>query len=457
MKNLRMILFIIIVLGCLLSLTFFMGVRVDKQANATIDFGKSTGKISINYGANEDDNWFGFVDYPETRGFHEDVNSQYIRVWVSSQSYRESTIPLLLDGSYDFTSLDSFINAVLEIGAIPYMIFAHAPGTFDEGHAQPPPANDTWFADYVETVVKHYKETCENNQLAKQCDVNEWYFEIWNEPSTNIWWEGTPPRYAKLFNTVYPRIKALAPDANVGGYTLVFFKSKNNERLRKFLQYSDMDFVSVHHFGNAINGDNDKEKMMEAKELFYDSILDLRAFIERYKPNKAIKIINSEYSSDSRAEYMPYLDEPFTATWYASALTWEIKTQDIFLEMFYAGTSNFPDKGFGMWSINNDDSFRMWPVYYMKKSFVKYNQYGSSIFDTAYNSDEIDILAVQNNQGRFITLINKLDKKNTIALTLQNTQARELMDLNNQERYHVSENIVQITLEPYEVKFLQVT
>ena len=349
MKHKIIALFVIIVLGLLFLI--IINLEFNTETNVTIDFRKSLGKIYMNYGANEDDNWVDFVNSPEIHDFHRDVNSEYIRVWVSSQSYRESTVPLQYDGTYDFTNLDSFINAVLETDAIPFMVFAHAPSTYDEGHAQPPPVTDVWFADYVETVVKHYKDACQNNQLVKPCDVNDWYFEIWNEPSTSIWWEDNPPRFVTMFNTVYPRIKAIAPDAKVGGYSLAFFKTYKNERLKRFLQYAEMDFISVHHFGNAIDGDsNEKEKMMRVKELLYDSILDLRSFIEKYKPNKAIKIVNSEYNSDYRAEYMPHLDEPFTATWYASALIWEIKTQDVSLELFYSGTSNLPDKGFGMWS-----------------------------------------------------------------------------------------------------------
>lgn len=455
MKRIIIGLIVVIVLGLLVLI--LANIEFVTDNNASIDFEKRIGQINIGYGANEDDNWVDFANYPEIHDFHRDVKSKYIRVWVSSQSYRESTIPPPLEGYYDFTNINKFINAVIKADALPFVVFAHAPGTFAEGHGQPPPESDEEFADYVAALVEHFKDVCNDNKYAKPCDVNEWYFEIWNEPFGSNWWDGNPPRYAEMFNTVYPRIKAIAPGAKVGGYSLVFSRASKNERLKKFLQHSEMDFISVHHYGNSLREDvSEEEKMMRVKELLYDYVIVLRSFINKYKPNSDVEIVNSEYNSDHREEYMPYLDEQYTATWYASALIWEIKSQEIGIELFYSGTSNFPDKGFGMWSKDRGGSFGLWPVYYMKKSFVKYNKPGSLILDADYNHHSIDILAVENIQGKFITLVNKLDKDNSIRLELLNIKAKELVDLKSQKKYSVLSNSVQINLEPYEVKFLQV-
>ena len=53
------------------------------------------------------ESWEKSKQYPEIHDFHRDVNSEYIRVWVSSQSYRKSTVPLQEDGTYDFINLDN--------------------------------------------------------------------------------------------------------------------------------------------------------------------------------------------------------------------------------------------------------------------------------------------------------------------------------------------------------------
>ena len=430
--------------------------EVKTQNNATIDLGKSIGEIKISYGSNED-SWLQFTQNTLFHNLHKDVNSKYIRTWIYCVSYMEDSIPY--EGStYDFAALDNYINAILDSNAIPFVVFANGiESCGGESHGNPPPSNDYEYADYVETVIKHFNDNCNNNLYSKQCNIDDWYFEVWNEPYHDKWWEGDPPRFSVMFNIIYSRIKAIT-SAKVGGPTgtYVLGYPSYTQRMKSFLINSKPDFISIHHYGNMLSPPllrhyTEAQKMEDIKLLFHDSILALRQLaIQNNKQN--IEIVNSEYSSDSTAEYMSHLDEQFTATWYASALINQIKSQKIDIELFYSGTSTLSDGGFGMWNFKGE----LFPSYYMKKSFVKYNKKGSSILDTVYDPNSVDILAVENNQGRFITIVNKRDKDNSINLTLLNIESKELVDLNSQEKYLVLSNTVQINLKPYEVKFFQV-
>ena len=127
-------------------------IKKRKYYHALVDLSNPTGKINILYGANEDDNWVDFAEHTSIHKYHTDVQSEYIRVWVSSPKNRLSTIPLQDDGSYDFTNLDKFINGVLQSGATPFMVFAHAPFTFGKGWNENPPLSDQVFAEYVQTI-----------------------------------------------------------------------------------------------------------------------------------------------------------------------------------------------------------------------------------------------------------------------------------------------------------------
>ncbi len=463
MKYKIRILFLALLLALLLASVFFIIAYTGstKSSYAAINFNRNAGEIKIDYGANEDDNWMAFANSSQIGALHRNVNSRYLRVWVSSQWYRESTVPLKAGGAYDFSNLDRFINAVLKIDAIPFVVFAHAPGTYGEGNGEDPPANDAQFADYVEQVVQHYRDACQSSRLAKPCNVNEWYFEIWNEPYTKIWWEGNPPRYVSLFNAVYPRIKDIAPDAKVGGFGAWFLRGTNTDRLKKFLKGSRMDFISIHHYGNILNKHaGEEEKMSDVKFIHYDLILSLRSLISRYKPGQEVEIIEGEYSSDYTSGYMPHLDEKFTAAWYASALIWQIKSQEVSAELFYAGTSLHKDKGFGMWSNELD----LWPVYFMKESFVKYNKKGSSVFETEYPEGLFDVLAVENDGGKFITIVNKQNKNSLINITFTGGNFSNAVDLGYSEKdvqgsifkYAISNGKLEVSLQPYEVKFMQV-
>lgn len=452
----KIIIFIIcaVTLQPLLSSCRTNMIQQKKNYQAVVDLSQYTGKLNILYGANEDDNWMDFADFIDIHGYHTHVNSEYIRVWVSSPENRESTIPLQEDGSYNFTNLDKFINAVLKSGATPFVVFAHAPYTFGKGHGEDPPENDHEFADYVQTIVKYYNDACKNNQLVKPCNVNNWYFEIWNEPCTEIWWESDPPRYVTLYNIIYPKIKSVAPNSKVGGFSGSFLGDRsNNTNLIKFLQNSQMDFISIHHYGNVLYGYSNK-KMKYIKFIYHDTMLELREVIRKFHAD--IEIIEGEYNSDSREEYMPYLDEAFTAAWYASALIWQIKSQNVSLEMFYSGTSNRLNGGFGMWSKGSDGVFKLWPVYFMKKSFVKYNKKGSDLFHTSSSSDFLDMLAVRNFDHVFITVVNKQDIECTAYIKVLEHNYTYLMNTeDNDEKYYIYENTASIPLKPYEVMFCE--
>ncbi len=438
------------------SLIFLVScTEVEILNDVTINLEKNVGEIKINYGSNED-SWWQFTQDTKLHNLHKDVNSKYIRVWILCTSYMRSSMPY--DGStYDFSALDNYINAVLDSDAIPFIVFANGiESCGGEAHGNPPPSNDYVYSDYVETVVKHFNNNCNNNLYSKPCNVDDWYFEVWNEPYHNKWWEGNPPRFSVMFNIVYSRIKTVT-NAKVGGPSGAFVIGypSYTQRMRAFLIDSKPDFISIHHYGNMLSPPllrhyTESQKMKDTKLLFYDSLLALRQLaIQNGKPN--IEIVNSEYSSDSRAEYMPHLDEQFTAAWYASALINQIKSQEVDIELFYSATSTLSDGGFGMWNVKGI----LFPSYHMKKSFVKYNKEGSSILETTLSSN-LDILAIENNDGRFVTIVNKKNRNSLVNIKIIDGNAKELIDLNDNEIYLILNNMVELSLKPYEIKFLEV-
>jgi hypothetical protein len=134
------------------------------------------------------------------------------------------------------------------------------------------------------------------------------------------------------------------------------------------MEHCELDFISIHHYGNTLKGKiSNNERMDQTKFLFHDSFINLDRLIRKKAPNRHIRIVNSEYSSDYRSSFMSHLDEQYTAAWYASALIWQIRSGVVDLEMYYSGTSNRPDGGFGMWAKNRRGSYSKWPVFDMKK------------------------------------------------------------------------------------------
>ncbi len=438
----------IIVLIISLTAIFAKDVELIDRSNSSVyvDLGRPIGTFNMQYGVNEDDNWMDFVWKKEVTNLHKEINSKYIRVWVSSQAYRESTIPYN-DGEYNFWAMDSFVNAVLEVDAIPFVVFAHAPGTFGEGHGNPVPDDIEGFANYVGVVVDHYRQACEQDWFSKPCDVNDWYFEIWNEPFGDEWWEDEVPAYSQLFNSAYNSIKPIAPASKVGGYSGTFVGKE--DRLEQFLAYSSPDFVSIHHYGNVLHS-SEKQKMKDVRFLSYDSIKSLRAFIDSRAPPNTVEIIESEYSSDFRDTHMGELDEQFTAAWYMAALIGHAQSQEIAIELFYSGTSNRYGGGFGMWSLE-DDSVRLWPVFLAKKIFTSINTPGSTIYETK-TENSLEVLALKSKQGTFLTLVNKENRQREIPVGFS-SRIGSVRDVKTGATYQVDGDHISFMMQPYEVGF----
>jgi hypothetical protein len=92
----------------------------------------------------------------------------------------------------------------------------------------------------------------------------------------------------------------------------------------------------------------------------------------------------------------------------------------------------------------------------MKKSFVKYNKKGSDLFHTSSSSEFFDILAVQNFDRVFITVVNKKDIKCTADIKILEHNYTHLMNTaDSDEKYYIYENTASIPLKPYEVIFCE--
>jgi len=433
--------------------------RESEDYSTLVDTSQQIGKVTLRYGANEDDNWMDFARDVTTHELHRDVGSEYIRVWVSDPDWRESTIPLR-GNEYDFANLDAFINAVIDSDAIPYILFAHSPPELRKRYSHntnAPPDDIEEFANYVHEVMVHLDRMCRNG-IWKTCDINKWYFEIWNEPWEDIWWQDSVPLYVRLYNETYRRIKEVAPQAKVGGYSLSFTNSVSREKVERLLKQCELDFISIHHYGNTLKErSSESDRMDNVKDLFYESVLRLEQFILEMAEDKQITIVNSEYSSDYRASYMLHLDEQYTAAWYASALIWQIKSMGIDLEMYYSGTSNQQHGGFGMWSKRPDGSYTSWPVFHMKKQFVAFNAYGADVYYTNSESRDIDIIAV-NNAGRiFVTLVNKDEWSHTVQISVKGHHHAQMVNTaDKSEMYFIGGSASSIPIGSYEVKFFEI-
>jgi xylan 1,4-beta-xylosidase len=149
--------------------------------------------------------------------------------WGSTNAYTETA-----DGKpvYDWTVVDRIIDTYLARGIRPYLQIGFMPEAlstalagvpyqhlwrpgFDykliaTGWSYPPKSYEKW----GELV---YQWTLHNVERYGRAEVAKWYFEVWNEPNSPFYWQGTPQDFYKLHDIAIAAVRRAMPEARVGG------------------------------------------------------------------------------------------------------------------------------------------------------------------------------------------------------------------------------------------------
>jgi xylan 1,4-beta-xylosidase len=162
-------------------------------------------------------------------------------------TYRE------VDGQavYDWTRIDRLYDQLLGVGLKPFVELGFTPDamkTSDQtifywkgntSHPQP----DKWTA-LIDAFVRHLV------QRYGLDEVRTWYFEFWNEPNLDGFWEGADQAaYMDYYGRTARAIKAIDPALQVGGPS-----TAGAAWVPELLAYADrnglpVDFVTTHTYG----------------------------------------------------------------------------------------------------------------------------------------------------------------------------------------------------------------
>ena len=149
--------------------------------------------------------------------------------WGSTNAYTEDR-----DGKpvYDWTVVDRIIDTYLERGVRPYLQIGFMPEALSTapagmpyqhlwrpgfgyqliatGWSFPPKSYEKW----GELV---YQWTRHNIERYGRAEVAKWYFEVWNEPNLNVYWQGSPQDFYRLHDVAVASVRRALPEARVGG------------------------------------------------------------------------------------------------------------------------------------------------------------------------------------------------------------------------------------------------
>lgn len=151
---------------------------------------------------------------------------------------------------YSFFNADQICDFLLSIGMRPFMELSFMPNALSsgseivfhyKGNVTPPKNYDDW-ATLIKKLATHWVE---RYGIA---EVQEWFFEVWNEPNLDAFWKGTQEDYFKLYSYTAKAIKKVNKNLKVGGPA-----TASNSWIPEFRNYCEknkvpVDFVSTHHY-----------------------------------------------------------------------------------------------------------------------------------------------------------------------------------------------------------------
>jgi xylan 1,4-beta-xylosidase len=159
----------------------------------------------------------------------------------------------VVDGEtvYDWTKIDQLYDAFRAMGIRPFVELGFTPQALKtsenkifwwNGNTSHP--NPGAWRDLVDAFVRHLE------QRYGKAEVRSWFFEVWNEPNLDGFWEKADKQaYFDLYENTARTIKAIDPELRVGGPStagaawvpefLAFVAARN----------IPVDFVTTHTYG----------------------------------------------------------------------------------------------------------------------------------------------------------------------------------------------------------------
>jgi len=131
---------------------------------------------------------------------------------------------------YDWTVLDRIFDTYIARGVRPYAQIGFMPKALS---TNPEPYQHEWrpglrydlitagwafppkdYAKWAELTYQWVKHSVERYGRA---EVEQWYWEVWNEPNLSAYWRGSPEEFYRLHDVAVAAVRRALPTARVGG------------------------------------------------------------------------------------------------------------------------------------------------------------------------------------------------------------------------------------------------
>ena len=358
-------------------------------------------RMQMFYGVNQADQCADFAIGPARKRIHQqlrDIDTRIIRLFVFDKSAPDPVT--------EWPTFASYIQAVLDVGAVPMLTFAKLRRPLDD------PRAIRWFTNQCGDVVWNCIE-----QWGGEA-VRNWYWCVWNEPN-NSWISGpvTFEQYRRVYEDVARiTLRWLGPYLNgskalIGGPAIEGFQPFWWDWAWRFVNEIDnqlIGFLDWHRYADWRNyGENGAptdaatyEGLMMSQAADYE---DRGRAIGRLLQGRDILNIcgelntHSHYTESVRAHFNQGM---FGAAFYTTAVL-HLMRAGVYAEMFWTG--NEDQGGYGMLNKHGDP----WPVFYAKKLCAQYVRRGDWISFPASERmvRDVDVVLARAEDGRQSALL----------------------------------------------------
>jgi hypothetical protein len=329
-------------------------------------------RMRMSYGFNEADSWWHFAQGPRRQ-----------HIWARLRALHPRVVRIFLfdknapDPVSDWPLFASYVDAVLNVGAVPMVTFAKSPRPVDDPRAV------RWFATRCADITW--------NCLDQWGDrVGDWYWCVWNEPNST--WIGgglSFEQYRRVYEEVASGIVrwlgALRPGRRplIGGPAVEGFEPFWLDWVGRFLTEIDRSLIGFVNWHRYSEWRADGEKGAPRDPVAHRALIlaqtpdyDLRArAVSRITPEPDILNVCGEWNAHSH--YLPHVRAGFNqslfgAIYGVSALL-HLLRGGVDAEMLWTGTDD--ECGYGVL----DKEASPTPLYHAKRLCAEYVRYGDEL------------------------------------------------------------------------------
>lgn len=240
----------------------------------------------------------------------DDENGVYSEDASGRPVYNFSYVDQIYDGL-----LESNVKPFVELSFMPRQLAAHqAPHAFWYKPLPSPPNDPAKWRALMEAFTRHLIERYGHEE------VEQWYFEVWNEPNIDFW-NGVPKQqtYFDLYDTTAQAIKDVDTRLRVGGPATAQAAWVDAFIAHCTARHIPFDFVSTHVYGNESPQDvfgnsvpiARRDMVARSAKKVYDQV--------KASPAPDTPIIWSEYNA-TYLNQQQVTDSAFMGPWMANTI-----------------------------------------------------------------------------------------------------------------------------------------